>query len=382
MRRIVVFLVALATFLLAAAAGAVGAVRPSSTLRVSSVRVLYGHRVSITGRVSTDRAGQRVGILAEPYGRSSLALAATVTTRGGGYWSYRARPSIQTVYQAQTGSTRSRAVTVGVQPTVTVREAENGQLAVHVQGGRSFTGRMVELQRLVSASAWKTVSEEKLVARSAAVFATSLPDSTIRIAVSVNQVGSGYLGSVSHALRYHAYALSLAPSGYKIRFGNPVTLSGRLVNAAAGRTITIYQQQFRRSSPVPLAKVHTRADGTWSYSIKPVVQVSFFARWGRIESKRVRVGVMPLVTTHETTNGHIKTHVAAAVGFKGRLVKLQQLTTSGVWQTVAQKPLDYKSDAIFTPPPRAATTRIAISVNEAGAGFLGSTSTPFAYHTT
>jgi hypothetical protein len=378
-RRFMVLPVALATLLLAAAAGAVSG--PSSTLRVSSLRVLYGHRVSITGRVTTDRAGQQVGILAQPYGRSSMALAATVTTRDGGYWSYRPRPSIQTVYQAQIGSKRSRAVTVGVQPTVTVHESGNGELAVHVQGGRSFTGRMVELQRLVSASAWKTVIAERLASRSAAVFATSLPSATIRIAVSVNQVGAGYLGTFSHALRYHAYALSLVPSGYKIRFGNRVKLSGRLSNAAAGRTIKIYQQQFKRSSPRALATVLTRADGTWSYSIKPVVQVTFFARWGRIESRRVRVGVMPLVTTHETANGHINTHVAAAAGFQGRLVKLQQLSTSGVWLTVAQKPLDYKSEAVFTATLRVATTRIAISVNEAGAGYLGSTSTPFGYHT-
>ena len=110
MRTFVVFLVALATLSLAAAAGAIAV--PSSTLRVSSFRVLYGHRVALTGRVTSDRAGQQVRILAEPYGRTTMLSAATVTTRSGGYWSYRARPAIQTVYQARIGSKTTAAITV------------------------------------------------------------------------------------------------------------------------------------------------------------------------------------------------------------------------------------------------------------------------------
>jgi hypothetical protein len=90
---------------------------------------------------------------------------------------------------------------------------------------------------------------------------------------------------------------------------------------------------------------------------------------------------MPLVTTNETATGRVRAHVAAAIGFKGRLVKLQQLMAGGVWHTVAQKPLDYKSNAVFTQPLPAGKTRIAISVNEAGPGYLGSTSSPFAIHT-
>ena len=379
MRTFAVSLAALATLSLAAAAGAIAG--PSSTLRVSSYRVLYGHRVVITGRVTTDRAGQQVTILARPYGRTAMVRAATVTTGRGGHWSYRGRPRIQTVYQARIGSKTSRAVTVGVEPMVTLRESGNGELAVHLLGGRNFTGRLVKLQRLVVGRVWKTVQQERLVAGSAALFATSLPSSTVRIAVSVNEVGAGYLGVRSDAFRYRSHSLSLRPSGYKIRFGSPLELSGKLANATPGQRITIYQQQFKRSSPFPLASVRTRADGSWSFSIKPVVQVSFFARWGRIESRRVRVGVMPLVTTRETATGHIKTHVAAAVGFKGRLVKLQRLIAGGVWQTVAQQPLDYRSSTVFTQALPSGTTRIAISVNEAGPGYLGSTSPPFANHT-
>ena len=298
MRTFIVLAVTVALASQVAAAQAAGG--RSTTFRVSSLRVLYGHTVTLTGRVASHKAGQHVAIIRRPYGRSATMPAAFVVTRGGGYWSYRARPAIQTTYQARVGSKPSRAVTIGVQPAVSVRELGAGRLSVHVLPGWRFAGRMIKVQQLVAAGAWHTVMQKQLGARSALVFTPSIPSSTIRIAMSVNQAGAGYLGGVSHRLRYHAYSLSLAPSGYRIRFGSPLTLSGRLSSAGPGQTVTIYQQQFKRSSPFRIATVRTGADGRWSYSIKPVVQVSFFARSGKLQSRRVRIGVMPLIAAKLT----------------------------------------------------------------------------------
>jgi hypothetical protein len=373
----VVLLVGVATVSLAAAAQAFAG---GSTLRVSSVRVLYGHPVTLTGRVASHRAGQRIGIVIHRYGRSGTRVATTVLSGTGGYWTYRGRPSVQTTYQARVGSRTSRAVTVGVQPLVSVHELGKGRLSVRVAAGRSFSGRMIKLQRRVSGGGWATVTQKQLASRSALVFATSIPSSTIRIAMSVNQAGAGYLGTVSHPFRYRAYSLSLVPSGYKVGFGKRLELSGRLANVGAGQTITIYQRQFRRSAPSRLATVRTSPNGTWAVRVKPVVQTSYFARWGRIESPSVRVGVMPLITAHQTANGVITARVLAAVAFSGRLVKLQRLVTGGAWQTVAQKPLNHKSVVVFRNRVHAGTVRIAMSVNEAGAGFLGATSRVLAYH--
>ena len=380
MRTFIVLAVTVALASQVAAAQAAGG--RSTTFRVSSLRVLSGHPVTLTGRVASHEAGQHVAISRRPYGRSAMTHTAFVVTRGGGYWSYHAKPAIQTTYQARVGSKTSRAVTIGVQPVVTVRELGAGRLSVHVLPGWRFAGRMIKVQQLVAAGAWHTVMQKKLGARSALVFTPSIPSSTIRIAFSVNQAGAGYLGGVSHRLRYHAYSLSLAPSGYRIRFGSPLTLSGTLSSAGPGRTVTIYQQQFKRSSPFRIATVRTGADGRWSYTIKPVVQVSFFARSGKLQSRRVRIGVMPLVAAKLTANGRVKAHVFAAVGFKGRLVKLQHEVGNGIWQTLVQKPLDFRSEVVFPPQPQSGVLRVAMSVNEAGAGFLGSLSKPLTYRAT
>jgi hypothetical protein len=342
--------------------------------------VLYGQRLSITGRISTHVAGQRVEILAQPFSRA-LARVATVVSGAGGYWSYRAKPSIQTVYWAQVGSTKSRALTVGVQPAVTVTEVANGDIAVHVLGGRSFSGRAVELQQPAKGDSWHTVVQEKLASNSSAVFAISLPTSKLRVAMSVNEAGAGYLGTTSHPFLYHAYSLTIKPSSYRVLFGNAVSLTGKLVGGKQGQTITIFQQQYRRSAPMTLAKVRTQANGSWSFRIKPVIQVSFYAEWsGTKKSPTVKVGVQPDITVRELANGHLLAHIYGAVGFKGRQLQLQQRMPDGSWKTLIQKRIDYKSNALFTTVPTATTIRIAISVNEAGAGYLGSTSHPLRYH--
>ena len=379
MRTFIALIVTLALTSQVAAAQAAGG--RSTSFRVSSLRVLFGHPVTITGRVVSHAAGRPVAILRRPYGHPALPPA-IVVTRSGGYWSYHTKPAIQTVYQARVGNEPGRAVTVGVQPAVSVRELGAGRLSVSARPRRQFAGRMIKLQRLVAAGAWQTVTQRQLGPRSALVFTPSLPSSTIRIALSVNQAGPGYLGGVSHRLRYHAYSLSLVPSGFRIRFGSPLTLQGRLASAGPGRTITIYEQQFKRSSPIRIATVRTGADGRWSYSIKPVVQVSFFARWGKVQSRRVRIGVMPLIAAKLTANGRIKARVFAAVGFNGRLVKLQHLVGNGSWQTLIQKPLNHSSEVVFAQQPQSGILRVAMSVNEAGAGYLGSLSKTLIYHAT
>ena len=71
--------------------------------------------------------------------------------------------------------------------------------------GKSFEGRTVQLQRLLPGNRWVTLSRVKLNARSGGVFsALVLPRGTslVRVAMSVNQAGAGYLGAFSRTLSY------------------------------------------------------------------------------------------------------------------------------------------------------------------------------------
>lgn len=79
------------------------------------------------------------------------------------------------------------------------------RFSTRVVASASFAGKRVQLQRQVAGGRWVTVARARLSAKSSAIFAaTSLPAgaSTIRIAMSVNQAGPGYLAGFSRTLDY------------------------------------------------------------------------------------------------------------------------------------------------------------------------------------
>jgi hypothetical protein len=144
-------------------------------------------------------SGRHVAIIATPYGHRATRVA-TVTTGKDGRFSLSVRPRIMTTYQARLGAIRpSVAMTVGVRPAMKIVQLQSGKLRTQVRAARSFRGRMVQLQKLVGSS-WKTVEKRPLGRGSTTTFAPSLPRSIVRVAMSVNQAGAGYLGTASHPL--------------------------------------------------------------------------------------------------------------------------------------------------------------------------------------
>jgi hypothetical protein len=178
----------------------------SLSIGTSGLVVLYGETTVLTGQVSTGRAGARVDVLAEPWGENAFRRVATVTTGAGGNWSYAAKPTIRTVYRASVGASSSGEVAIGVHPLVAFHAFGGNRFTTRVTAARSFAGRRVQLQRRSALGAWVTVKRIRLNAHSAASFRASLPGGTslIRVAISVNQAGAGYLGGFSGAIAYRA----------------------------------------------------------------------------------------------------------------------------------------------------------------------------------
>lgn len=377
MHRLLPVLIALAAVSTATAAQA--ARGPTTTLHVTSYSVLYGHTVTIGGRISNHRAGAHVVLLAQRYGHAHATRAATLTTRVGGYWRFRAGPPIQTDYRARVGANLGQPVRVGVAPVVSVRELPNGRLAVRVTAARSFNGRKVKLQRRTG-GAWHTISQHELGLHSAAVIKPNLPASFVRIAMSVNQAGVGYLGSASHVLHYRPLRVTLLTSSFKTRFGNTITLHGRVTSGLAGARVAVFARRYGRSAPHRVTTVRTGPGGTWHLVVKPSLQTAYFARSGPAASRHLTVGVRPLITVSKRPGGRVTAHVMAGVSLVGRNVKLQSRVRNG-WQTVMQRPLNRGSRTTFVVTNPAGRLRVALSVNQAGAGLLGSLSKPLVYHT-
>jgi len=151
------------------------------------------------------------------------------------------------------------------------------------------------------------------------------------------------------------------------------------VNGESGKTVTVDARPYGRSAPTRVASLTTGSGGTWRLRVAPRIATTYQAHFGLTEaSARVTVGVKPLVTARELPSGRIAAQVTAARSFRGRQVKLQQ-RSSGTWRLVAQQPLGPGSKTTFALPLASSTVRVAFSVNQAGKGYLGSTSHAIAY---
>jgi hypothetical protein len=174
------------------------------TLTARARRVVFGRGVMLSGLVPTTRAGESVTLFAEEFGKGSPRAIATVVTGGGGLWRYLARPRIRTSYAASWNGATSRATVIGVRPAVSFRRIGKARFVTRVVAARSFAGRVVKLQRRSSAGRWVTVKRLRLKRRSAATFRARLRPgvSRLRIVMSVNQAGPGYLAGISRTIVY------------------------------------------------------------------------------------------------------------------------------------------------------------------------------------
>jgi len=175
------------------------------TIAQAANEVVYGRYVTLSGSVGSRQAGVKVTVLAQAFGASSYSTVTTVLTGGGGTWTYLAKPGIRTSYEASAEGGTSAAVMVGVRPMVTLHVISKARFSTKVVARNSFAGHFVQLQRL-SGTRWVTIKRTRLNGSSLAIFRASLlphGSSSIRIAMSVNQAGPGYLAGFSRTLVYH-----------------------------------------------------------------------------------------------------------------------------------------------------------------------------------
>jgi hypothetical protein len=176
---------------------------PTLTLSTSSATVSFGHAVTLSGSLSTRIANRTVTVYAQRHDQSSFVSLATVLTRSDGTWSLTLRPSIGALYKAACDGGVSGVRTVAVRPAVSLRALSKQRFTTHVSAGCSFAGRVVQLQRRVD-NRWRTIARLRLNRYSSATFHPRLPRgrSTLRIAMSVNQAGAGFLAGFSRTISY------------------------------------------------------------------------------------------------------------------------------------------------------------------------------------
>jgi plastocyanin len=173
------------------------------TLGASQPIVVAGGAVTLTGVVSSGRAGETVTIYHLPYGQTSLIQLAVVLTGTGGGFSYTASPAILTSYEARWRTAISAQVAIQVKPRISLMP-QGRRFRVNVFAPVStFAGHWVYLQRRSVLGQWVSVRKLVLGPRSGRIFAIARRERafTYRIFMTVNQAGPGYLDSVSGTQR-------------------------------------------------------------------------------------------------------------------------------------------------------------------------------------
>src|SRR2546423_2809260 len=173
---------------------------PAVTIGASLPIIVYGQQVSLSGAVSSGKANEKVTIYQQPYPQTSFAELTTVLTTTNGAWNVVLSPSPKILTQYQAKWSGRTSVTVGVQVRPRIRLVHrNGRFTTIVQSATSHAGRSVLAQRLSRFGQWVTLKRVRLGGKSSAVFRLRLPKgkSRIRVAMSINQAGAGYLDGYS-----------------------------------------------------------------------------------------------------------------------------------------------------------------------------------------
>ncbi len=178
---------------------------PTVTLTASLSILTYGTKATLSGVVSSHKAGEPVTIYYQPYPQPNLIQRATLLTSEGGNYSFIVAPQIATNYQVAWKGAYATPTSIQVAPKLSL--GRNNGWIIHASAGRSFAGRAVQFQRLnVATSQWVTLRKVLLNARSSAKVLYALPKGVnhLRLTMSVNQAGAGFLGVIGPTITWRS----------------------------------------------------------------------------------------------------------------------------------------------------------------------------------
>ena len=157
-------------------------------------------------------------------------------------------------------------------------------------------------------------------------------------------------------------------------YGTQTTLNGTVSNKRANETVTLFYQPYGQTSPIQLAVVQTTTGGVFSFTTTPTIYTAYWAQWRKTNSQQAVVQVKPKITFTPRGSRFYTTVRAADHSWAGHFVYLQRLSRFGQWVTTLKLKLGPKSARLFRIPRRHGVTvyRVAMTVNQAGAGYLDS----------
>lgn len=142
----------------------------SATIAASAPLVVYGAKVTLSGKIAPTKGAVTVDLWARPYPETAFAKVASVASGGDGSYAFSLPPQIRTEYKTQftDGNVRgeSAAVAVQVRPRVTLALKKvvgtRATLKAGVVSTLTYASTPVLVQRRNSQGGWTTVRTVRL----------------------------------------------------------------------------------------------------------------------------------------------------------------------------------------------------------------------------
>ena len=191
-------------------AAPVAAAPPTLTLKAAPTVVAYGGTTTLSGVLSTQQTGQRVDIQGQECGQTAFKKVTTVTTTTGGAFTFAAKPTMNTNYQAKQKQVTSPMAAVKVAPVLTLKKLARNKFSVSATAAQSFVGKYAIFQRL-RRTKWVSLKKvtfatvtptTKPTQVSSATFTIRMPlRLRIRAVLPATQAATCYLGARSKVVR-------------------------------------------------------------------------------------------------------------------------------------------------------------------------------------
>jgi plastocyanin len=175
---------------------------PAVSIGASQPIIVYGQQPVLSGVVSNHLDGETVTVYQQPYPQASFSQLTKVITTSGGAWSLVVKPTLLTSFEAKWKS--STSVSVGIQVRPKMGFTHQGRLFyTRATAATDFTGKRVFVQRLTHFGDWVKIRKLTLGTKGFKQFRMPhLPKgvSRLRVFMSLNQAGPGYLDGFSSVL--------------------------------------------------------------------------------------------------------------------------------------------------------------------------------------
>lgn len=174
---------------------------PAVSIGAAAPILVFGQATHVSGTISTKKVGETVTVWAQPYGQASPVQIASLLTTTAGVWDLIVKPTLLTTYEAHWKSAVSQKVSLQMRPNVLFSVSKRYAF-IKVKTNHSLRGRKVFLQRFTQFQQWVKFRRVILNQSSSRLIPLRLKPGryTLRVFMSYNQAGSGYLDGYSRTV--------------------------------------------------------------------------------------------------------------------------------------------------------------------------------------